>query len=72
MPTHAQIARQLVAKAPPGVFARAAVDVITRQDFTTLERMMPGVRFASRKVGPDETELIGTCADGTVVVWRLA
>lgn len=69
MPTHAQIAREVVGKAPSGVFARAALDTVTRQDFTTLERMLPGVRFANRKVGPNQWELVGTCADGSVVVW---
>ncbi|MCU1418518.1 MAG: hypothetical protein JWP32_2692 [Schumannella sp.] len=69
--THAQIARNLVAKAPSGVFARGCQDVVNLGDYSTLERMLPGVVFASRKVSQDEWELVGTCADGSVCVWRL-
>lgn len=71
MATHAQVARQILAKAPPGVFAHAARDAVVHQNSATLERMFPGVAFAHRKVGPDEWELIGSCADGSVVVWRV-
>lgn len=70
--THAQIARNIVSRAPAGVFARAASQVVTAGSYLELERMLPGVRFNSRLVGIDEWELVGTCADGTVVVWRLA
>ena len=70
--THAQVAKMVVGRAAPGIFARAALEVITQSDYTTLERMLPGVRFAHRKTGPDEWELVGTCADGSVVVWRVA
>ena len=69
--THAQIAKLIVAKAPNGVFARAALDVVTSADYTTLEKMLPGVRFDSRMAGPGELELVGNCADGSVVVWRV-
>lgn len=69
--THAQIARNLLAGRDPSVFARAAERVVTHQDYSLLERMLPGVVFASRKVGQDEWELVGTCADGSTVVWRL-
>jgi hypothetical protein len=69
--THAQIARNILVKAPPGVFARAAQDAVIRNDFTTLERMFPGMRFAHRKVDQDEWELVGTATDGSVVVWRV-
>lgn len=69
--THAQIARQLLANTAPGVFARAARDGVIHNDFTTLERMLPGARFAARKVNQDEWELVGTCTDGSIVVWRV-
>jgi hypothetical protein len=68
-PTHAEVARNLVSRLPAGVFAHAALDVVTSNDYTTLERMLPGVRFNSRKVRPDHWELIGVCADGSTVVW---
>lgn len=70
--THAQIARELIARQPYWhAFSRACVDVVTSGNYTTLERMLPGVKFASRKVSPDEWELVGTCADGSTLVWRL-
>jgi hypothetical protein len=67
--THAQVARILADKAGPGVFARAAQDAVIRNDFSTLERMFPGMRFAHRKVGQDQWELAGTAADGSVCLW---
>lgn len=71
MPTHADIARNLVAKLPPGVFAHAARDAVIHQDFVTLERMLPGVGFATDKVGSDEWQLVGACTDGSTVIWRV-
>lgn len=71
MPTHAQIATNLVAKLPPGVFGRGALAAIQHQDFTTLETMLPGVRFATTKVGADEWQLAGACEDGTTAIWRV-
>lgn len=71
MITHAQIARNLLAAAPPGVFAAGARDAVADGDFTTLESMLPGVVFANRRINSDEWELVGTCADGSVVVWRV-
>lgn len=68
--THAQIARHLTAQAPPGVLARGLRDLITHGDSITLERMLPGVRFASRKIDQDEWEVVGTCEDGSTIVWR--
>jgi hypothetical protein len=69
--THAQIARQLVAaKLPPKVFAAAVRDGVINRDFSTLQRMLPGVRFDTRKVGQDEWELVGVCEDGSTVIWR--
>jgi hypothetical protein len=69
MATHAQIARILAARAPSGVFAHAARDAVIHNDFTTLERMFPGMRFAHRKVGQDQWELAGTAVDGSVCLW---
>jgi hypothetical protein len=69
--THAQIARTVVARSAPGVFARAALEAVTLGSHLTLERMLPGVVFANRKVGPDEWELVGTCVDGSTCVWRV-
>lgn len=67
--THAQIARNLLAKQPVGVFAHAAQPAVLRGDYSLLERMFPGVKFASRKTGVDRWELVGTCTDGSVIVW---
>lgn len=69
--THAQIARNVVAMAPPGVFARAALPVVTQGSFVALEKMLPGIRWASRKLGPDKWELVGTCVDGSSCIWIL-
>jgi hypothetical protein len=69
--THAQIARQLVAQLIPGAFAHACLPAVQHDDFTHLEAMLPGVRFAIRKVGGDEWELVGTCTDGSAVIWRV-
>ena len=69
--THAQIAKMLIAGRDPKIFAQACLPVVTAGDHSVLERMLPGTRFASRKVGPDEWELVGTCADGSVAIWRL-
>lgn len=69
--SHAQIARQVIGSAPAGVFAHAARDAVIHGEFTTLQRMLPGVVFATRKVDSDDWELVGTCADGSVVLWRV-
>jgi hypothetical protein len=69
--SHAEIARQLTAKLPTGVFAHGARDAVIYGDFTMLERMFPGMRFACRKDGVDQWELVGICEDGSVVVWRV-
>lgn len=69
--SHAQIAKEIVAKAPAGVFARACSEVVTGASYLTLERMLPGVKFASRKTGPDQWELVGTCTDGSVCIWGI-
>lgn len=69
--THAQVAKMLVAKSPPGVFARAVLPAVTQNDFTILETMLPGMRFAVRKVTQDEWELAGTAADGSTAIWRV-
>lgn len=67
--SHAQVARRLTINMPPGVFAHAARDGVIHNDFVTLERMFPGMKFAAKAVGPDEWELIGTCTDGSTVTW---
>lgn len=69
MPSHAQIARTLTAKMPPGVFAHAARDAVIHSDFVMLERMFPGMRFAVTPTGADQWELLGTCEDGSTVTW---
>lgn len=69
--THAEIATKLVAKLPPGVFAHAARDGVIHSDFVTLERMLPGIRFAAMRVASDEWQLTGACEDGSSVVWRV-
>lgn len=71
MPTHADIASHLVSQMPPGTFAYAARAAVVHQDFITLERMLPGVKFAATKVGPDEWQLAGACDDGSTVIWRV-
>lgn len=67
--THAQIARSLLATMPPNVFAYAAREGVINGDYTRLEQMLPGMKFASRKTGTDLWELVGTAADGSVCVW---
>lgn len=69
--THAEVAKDLVAKLPPGVFAHAARDAILHLDFTLLNRMLPKVDFSATATGPDEWQLAGTCGDGSVVIWRV-
>lgn len=71
MPTHAQIARQLIGNLPPGVFGRAARDAVIHQDFTTLNSMLPEVGFTAVQVAPDEWALVATCGDGSVVTWQV-
>lgn len=68
--THAQIARELVAKLPAGIFAHAVRDAALHNDYLKLERMLPGMKFAVRKVSQDEWELAGTAEDGSTVLWR--
>lgn len=67
--THAQIARNIVARAPGSTFAYAARDAVVNRDFTTLERMLPGMIFACRPTGSDRWELVGTAKDGSTCVW---
>lgn len=69
--TDAQIAKMVVGRAPTGVFARAVLPAVTRQDFTELERMLPGMRFGIRKTGQDSWELAGTAADGSTCLWEV-
>lgn len=67
-----QIARRVVAASAPYAFSRAcAAAVGPTADFTILERMLPGVKFATTKVSPTEWELTGVCEDGSQVVWRV-
>lgn len=67
--THAQIAKLLLSRTDPRVFAHAARDAVIDRNFTTLERMFRGVTFDCRATGPDQWELVGACADGSTVVW---
>lgn len=67
--THAQIARRLTANMEPGLFAHAARDAVIHGQFGILERMFPGMIFATLKIAPDEWELTGTCEDGSTVTW---
>lgn len=71
MTTHADVAKGLIDKLPPGVFAHAALYAILHQDFVILNGMLPGVSFAVDKVGPDEWQLAGVCADGSTCIWRV-
>jgi hypothetical protein len=68
--THADTARNHVATAP-NIFAYAAREAVIHHDNTKLERMFPGVTFAHRPVGPEQWELVGTCRDGSVVIWTI-
>lgn len=70
--THAQIARNLLVGLPDGVFARAAHEAVVHGNYDVLHRMFRTMTFDHRKVGPDEWELIGTGADGSVCVWHVA
>lgn len=70
-PTHAEVAKKLVASLPPGVFGRAAVAAAQRNDFTLLTKMLPGVQFSILATGSDLWELTGACADGSVIAWQL-
>ena len=67
--THADIACQLAATLPPGVFGRAVRDGIVHHDYATLLTMFPGMQFSHRKVGPDTWELTGVGEDGSTAVW---
>jgi hypothetical protein len=67
--THGQIARRMTIGMAPGVFARAARDAVIHSDYRTLETMFPGMCFATRPVGRDQWELIGTGEDGSIVSW---
>jgi hypothetical protein len=69
--SHANLAKSLVASLPPGVFARAALPAVMREDYSLLEQMLPGVHFTSVAVAQDMWELNGLCADGSVVVWQV-
>lgn len=69
--SHATTAKNLMASLPPGMFARAALPAVMREDYSLLERMLPGVRFSSVAVGPDVWELNGLCADGSVIMWQV-
>lgn len=67
--SHAQIARALTVGMDQRALAYAMRDAVIHSDFTTLERMLPGVTFTATKVGPDNWELVGTCADGSEIAW---
>jgi hypothetical protein len=67
--SHAQIARRLTIGMDQRVLAKAMADAVLHQDFLTLERMLPGMKFATMKVATSEWELIGTCEDGSTVTW---
>ena len=67
--SHAQIARRLTITMKPGVFAHAARDAVIHHDFSTLERMFPGMIFGTHAVGPDRWELFGWGEDGSTVTW---
>ena len=71
MSTHADIANQLVANLPPGVFGRAALAAVQYADFTLLEQMLPGILFGVVPLERDRWELRGRCADGSFVVWMV-
>jgi len=71
MATHADIVSKLAMQKAPGTFAHAARNAVAHQDFITLERMFPGVRFSTHKVAADEWQLFGVCEDGSTVVWRI-
>lgn len=70
-PTHAEVAKKLVASLPPGVFGHAAAAAAQHNDFTLLERMLPGVAFSVLATGSDLWELTGACADGSIIAWQL-
>lgn len=69
--SHAEVARRLTMTMKPGVFAHAAQDAVIHQDFTTIERLFPGVKFMAKIVGLDLWELSGVCADGSTVYWKV-
>lgn len=69
--SHANLAKSLVDTLPPGVFARAALPAVMREDYSLLEHMLPGVRFSSVAIEQDRWELNGLCADGSVVMWHI-
>ena len=71
MSTHADTAKRLVDKLPPGVFAHAARDAVLHQDFMLLRSMLPGMEFVTKPVGPDEWQLAGVARDGSTVIWRV-
>lgn len=71
MSTHADIASQLVATLPAGVFGRAAVAAVQHNDFALLRQMLPGVEFSVEPLERDRWELRGRCADGSFVVWMV-
>lgn len=69
MSTHAQIARALTVGMDQRALAYAMRDAVIDADFSTLERMLPGVAFTATKTGPDQWALVGKCADGSEIVW---
>lgn len=69
--THAQVARRLTIGMKPGVFAHAARDACIHRDYTTLERMFPGMKFTAMQIGPDSWALNGTGKDGSIVTWQV-
>lgn len=71
MTTNASVAARLITDLPTGVFAHAAQAAVIHQDFTLLKRMLPGVEFATNKIGPEQWTLAATCADGSSAVWNV-
>lgn len=67
--SHAQIARRILAAADPRAFSYAARAAVIDGSYLQLEHILPGMKFAHRNTGPDQWELVGTCTDGSVVVW---
>lgn len=67
--SHADVARDLTNRLPPGVFARACLPAVQSQDFVQLEAMLPGVKFAVTPLARDMWDLTGVCKDGSIVHW---
>ena len=67
--SHADVARRLTANMAPGIFARGARDAVIHNDFILLERLFPGMKFATKKLDTDLWQLTGFCEDGSTVTW---